>query len=592
MVTDIGPSTVESVAVRDSVRYAFQRKGFYARGYHWAFYYASGEIYWRRSADGITWDSATPITPSGETPTDGAEIAVWLGRNTIPAQTVHIAYADHDTDCPIYYRRGTIDGNGDLTWDSVWQSVVAQEGISYSNITVCIDDVNGFAFIGYTTIVRAAPTTDAKPRVIHSRQTDGTWSTYAGFPKILNATLDESWVTLVIPSGLDTIIALYARGTNSIFCDVYDVSLNKWDGQIDTGETIGADATKISATSQRAGKNATLDPKCVHVAYCDGSEDLQHIQIQSGAITGPHLIYTSSIAMSPSLSTRIYGGDVNNYRTLYVFWTPITDAPTADWVCYKKSLDAGVTWTKEDGSAGVELWREETGAGLSGVNIASSYFEEQHHATLPESYLGILYTNEGASPDYVRWAGLEFADPDEDLLCNTTIRNISSAELLGNAVIRQPDSAELLGTFNAQATAELLGNAIIRQPGSAELLGKADVGQNSQDLLGNAEIQQSDSAELLGTFNAQATAELLGNAIIRQPGSAELLGNAEIQQSGSAELLGNAEIQQSGSAELLGNAVIRQPASAELLCHFRTSTDEWAIQGASVEAYIELRIVV
>ena len=54
MVTNIGPSTVEAVAVRDSTRYPFQRKGFYAKGYHFEFYYASSKIYWRRSTDGIT----------------------------------------------------------------------------------------------------------------------------------------------------------------------------------------------------------------------------------------------------------------------------------------------------------------------------------------------------------------------------------------------------------------------------------------------------------------------------------------------------------------------------------------------------------
>jgi len=93
--------------------------------------------------------------------------------------------------------------------------------------------------------------------------------------------------------------------------------------------------------------------------------------------------------------------------------------------------------------------------------------------------------------------------------------------------------------------------------GSEDLLGKFDVGQGSDDLLGKAKIQQSGSAELFGKFEAQATAELLGKAVIRNIDSAELLGRTLIRQSGSAELLCKSEVQQSGSEELIGKAVIR-----------------------------------
>jgi hypothetical protein len=381
---------------------------------------------------------------------------------------------------------------------------------------------------------------------------------------------------------------------------------------------MGTDATKMSVTSQRAGAIPAQDPRRVHVAFCYTDENLNHISIEDLGVTGPTLIYTSALTMGPSISTRTYGGDVNNYRTLYVFWTPITDEPTADYVCYKKSIDAGANWTKEDGSAGVELWVDETGAGLSGTDIASSYFEEFHHATLPASYIGLSYTNEGTSPDYVRWAGLEFADPDEDLLCNAIIRQLTAVELLGkfeaqataelfgkfeaqvtvellgNAIIRHPASAELLGNtiIRHPASAELLGNTIIRHPASVELLGKVDVGQGSAELPVNAEVQQSGSAELLGEFEAQVTAELFGKFDVQQSGSAELLGNAIIRHPASVELLGNAIIRHPASAELLGEAIIRQSGSAELLGKFRTNTEEWIIQGASLEAYIALTIVV
>ena len=631
MVTDIGPSTVEAVAVAESTRYPFQRKGFYAKGYHFEFYYASSKIYWRRSADGITWSSATDITPSGETPTEGAEIAVWLDRHEEPAHHPYVVYADHDTDSSIYFRRGTIDDNGDLTWDAIWQTAVPLVvGVSYRNLTICVDDTNGYPFIGYTHTIRANPSSDSKPRVTHSQQMDGTWSTLAGFPKVLNATNDESWACVMVPYSGVYVMAVYVRDSNEFKYDIYNITANSWAGETGAGVVIGADATKLSITSQRAGAVA---PKRVHIAFCYTDENLNHISIDEGGVTGPTLIYDSAITMGPSISTRIYGGDVNNYRTLYVFWTPITDEPTADYVCYKKSLDAGANWTKEDGSVGVELWIDEIGAGLSGTNIASSYFEEQHHfkvtggISLPESYIGVVYTNQGASPDYIRWAGLEFADPDEDLLCKfeaqasaellARFEAQASAELLGKAIVKNVGSAELLGKFEAQAIANLLGKVDITHSAellgkvdithsaellgrfeaqaSAELLGKFDVGQDSADLLGKVDI--THSAELLGKFEAQASAELLGKFDVGQD-SAELLGRFEAQA--IAELLGRFEAQ--ASAELLGRfeaqaiaeflGKFEAQATAELLCGFRLSTDHWIVQGASIEAYIALKIVV
>ncbi|GAG20495.1 unnamed protein product, partial [marine sediment metagenome] len=120
-----------------------------------------------------------------------------------------------------------------------------------------------------------------------------------------------------------------------------------------------------------------------------------------------------------------------------------------------------------------------------------------------------------------------------------------SVELLGKFDVGQ-NSAELLGTFAAQVIVDLLGKAVIRQPGSVELLGKFDVGQDSAELLGKFDVGQN-SAELLGTFAAQAIAELLGKFDVGQ-GSVEVLGKFVAQV--SLNLLGKFDVGQD-SAELL-----------------------------------------
>ena len=452
MVTDINPITVQTAAVRDATRWPFQRKTFYARGYHWAFYMRDGDLRWRKSADGVTWSTPeATIKPSGTTPTDGGEFSVWLDRHEEPAQYIHIVYSDEDGNCALYYRRASIDALGDLTWTD-WQQALAADLLkAWKYPTICVDNTSGRPIIGYLEYILATPA-NSIPRAIASDQTDGTWNTVSN--KQLGSGLHQSYIVSVIPYGGANVMAVYVGPTLEIKYDFYNFAA--WDGEALTGATMGADSTKFSITSQREGTNATLDPNRVHIAFCDGDDRLRHISIDAGAVTAEVTIFdpTSSWSMGPAISTRIFGGDDNHYRALYVFWSPFNqDEPVADYVCYKKSLDDGASWTKEDGSAGVEQWVNETTEGLSGTFVLNSYFEEQHHLSKPEGYLGVLYTNKGESPDYVRFAGLKFADPDEDLLGNAVIKNIGSAELLGR--FEAQATAELLGKFEAQATAEL-----------------------------------------------------------------------------------------------------------------------------------------
>ena len=66
------------------------------------------------------------------------------------------------------------------------------------------------------------------------------------------------------------------------------------------------------------------------------------------------------------------------------------------------------------------------------------------------------------------------------------------------------------------------------------------VGWRRQDLRADFEVRQPGSVELLGKFEAQATAELLGNVEVINIGSAELLGVFEAQA--TAEVLAKFEV--------------------------------------------------
>ena len=142
------------------------------------------------------------------------------------------------------------------------------------------------------------------------------------------------------------------------------------------------------------------------------------------------------------------------------------------------------------------------------------------------SLVGFAWTNTSNNLEY-GW--IEFEDPTLKAVFEV---GQDSIDLPARFEVGQ-DSAELLSKFEAQATTELLSNAVIRHPGSAELLGKFEVGQDSAEFLGKAVIRNLGSAELLGKFEAQATADLLGKADITH--SVELLGRFEVGQD-SAEL--------------------------------------------------------
>lgn len=129
-------------------------------------------------------------------------------------------------------------------------------------------------------------------------------------------------------------------------------------------------------------------------------------------------------------------------------------------------------------------------------------------------------------------------------------------------------SKDLLGKFEAQVTAELLGKGEIQQSGSA-------------NAYAHLIVRNIDSANAYGHF------------IVRHDGiPVELLGKGEIRHPGSANAYAHLIVKNIGSANAYAHLIIRNTDSKDLASTFRTSTPAWIIQGASVEAYIRLSIVV
>jgi hypothetical protein len=157
------------------------------------------------------------------------------------------------------------------------------------------------------------------------------------------------------------------------------------------------------------------------------------------------------------------------------------------------------------------------------------------------------------------YARTEVGQGSDELFAKAVVGQ-GSVELFGRGIVRDVGSADLLGRFEAQATAELLGRTVIGHPAfpvwlkAIFLIGLTNA---YQDLGSRLEIGRTAFAELLGRFEAQASAELLCKAEVKNIGSAELLGKAVIRHVGTAETLGKAVIKALSSADLGASVMVR-----------------------------------
>lgn len=542
----LGPATITTAGIANSAINTYQRKAFYANGRHWAFfvYTVTGTEYmgYSSSVDGTTWAAPTLVRQALE----GAEFTVMM-QPSGSTYYVHYAYSDALSGGAIYYRRGTL-GAGTITWSAEQTAKTAEAGYIFQNLTLCLDSSN-FVYIGY--VKRKTDDTETTPYVIQST-TSPTWTDGPMNPQQITAVHDASWVLVVAPFSAGGILAIYAANNGNIYHREYSGGM--WLAQTDSGFDMGADARRISVTWEMFLGAAPVD---VHMVWQDQNENILHASYDL-AWHGSNTVYTSTENLAPMLASFWYGDEdtVDHVpNTLYCFWTPITAAPTADWIHYKVSRDAGTTWTDEGGANAVEEWIDETISDFPSYYIGSVSVGALHNNAGTKQYITLVYVND-SGPD-VRAAGLEFSDPDEDLLGEFIVRPEANQNLLGEFVVRHEDIGEsqVKGLFNVAAL--------------------------NVNLLAYFEVDPPDNAnvELAAAFFASpiVNVELLAEMLVRAASSAELLGEFEVRGAGSAELLGEFFVYQVGSPELLGQFIV--------------STDAWIAQGVSVAIYQALGIV-
>ena len=206
----------------DATQDPFQRKTFYANGRYWVFYSDGTSLVWQTSTDGITWGVVNTV----RTAAHGFDFSV---TNEYRVATHYVHYAVYDSNAGanqrLYYRRGTLNVGGTITWTAEQQAVArGGAGVWYYNPMVAVDD-SGYPWIGYLYSNGATQ----QPYVTACTSNTGVWvGTLGGFPQSLNANNSANWRVHIVPltSGkMGIIYSLGGGGTPSAYGRVYSAGM-------------------------------------------------------------------------------------------------------------------------------------------------------------------------------------------------------------------------------------------------------------------------------------------------------------------------------------------------------------------------------
>ncbi|MBO3803988.1 MAG: hypothetical protein JTT11_09010 [Candidatus Brockarchaeota archaeon] len=344
----LAASTVDSPTTDDATIWSFQRKSFYANGRFWVFYCDGSNMAFKTSTDGTSWSSKTTIRSC----TAADQFSIWFDGTYF-----HYAYCAGGS---IYYRRGTPESDGTVTW-----SAGEQTAISGTNYLPCIAvDSNGYPWIGYHQ--------NKRPMVAKSSKNDGTWATQ--FTQDL--TDWDMTYAIVVPVPL----------TNGKMACIYTsynqrIRLKSWSGSAWNNEwrTASADV----CVYQNSGISAVAQGDTVHVVFLTGSYAIKYTSYTYDSNWSSSVTVQSSVT---STSTPVLSIDTVN-NNLYCFWA---GSPTADHVYYKKRV--GGTWDSSPTD-----WINEATDHLTGNSALTCFYSSYSYK------IGLVYMTKTSSPYNVRF---------------------------------------------------------------------------------------------------------------------------------------------------------------------------------------------
>jgi len=364
----IGTSTTTTATY-----YPAQRKGFYANGRFWVFYCDGSNIVYCTSTNGSDWTSPTSVRSSSR----GDCFSIWFDETYL-----HYAYAPIGSNV-IYYRRGTPNADGTITWSAGEQQVTTVYGhVYYPIVTV---DSNRYVWIGYTDY--DANTAQYFPYIIKSGNNDGTWgSTPSPFPYCLSTFSSSYWKVVVVQLTSGKMLILYTYNGAKI-------KMRKWDGS-----NFGAEVQTTSMIVVNNYFSAVAQGDDVHLVFLIAGYTIVYVKyIYSTNSLGTEVNLKAATTLSTSAPVISIDTLTNN---LFVFAATKTTGAgwTADHIYFVKYTASTGLW-----GSWVD-WIDESSTGTNELLYDADRLTCFYQAY--DNYIGLMYMTKTATPYNVKFASL------------------------------------------------------------------------------------------------------------------------------------------------------------------------------------------
>ena len=363
LIEQILKLTGAGIVGTSSTQYAIlspcQRKVFFANGRFWVWYSDGTDMGYRTSTNGNSWSDFNSVRACD----NGNRFSIWFDGTY-----VHYAYADQSK---IYYRRGTPNSDGSITWSAPEQEVSTTfNSALFPHISV---DSDGYVWVGYID----RDNYYSKGFVIKSGNNNGTWGTTpSGFP--YQVSTSELFMDRVVPTPLTggKMLVTYQSCGNPVHA-------KRWDGS-----SWGEERSVGHIGTAQAYHSAVAEGDDVHIVYQSkyGSPVIYRFyyakyDYSSNDFTSDVLIADDVPQYSAPVLCRTSQGD------LYCFWAE------NNHIYYKKCHNG--TWDSDPTD-----WIDETSEGLTKEERITVFYNDYN------SKIGLAYMTKTSSPYNVKFAYL------------------------------------------------------------------------------------------------------------------------------------------------------------------------------------------
>lgn len=377
------------------------RYTFVMNGRHWVFYTDGTDFVFKSATDGTTWSDPTKIRTEAQI----FHVATWNDGTY-----VYYVWANETNNTPIYWRRGTPNSDGTITWSAAEQTAVAAVADKYFMGPNLAQDSAGINYITYGK-------SDGYAYACRNDNTDGTWSTTAGWPKQLGTTVSGNTYTSCIPMASQRIMFIWTYTTNTqLKSRVWHDSISYMDAE---KTTVAYHRTYIGWSALAEGDDD------VYVAMSEKtSNDLEFncFDYSDNAWESRAQIYSAALSTTvPSIS----------YADNTDIWCFYYGKPDDDHIYYKTYNIAGDAW-----SGATQIIADE---------VATSHYCMSSSYNHDGGYMGVTWQKDAASPYTLRYYAITFAAPPTVVTNAATSVEETSATMSGNITVTGGSNATIRG---------------------------------------------------------------------------------------------------------------------------------------------------